>query len=80
MKKKAMPAAYTKQVLFDVDEDVHALLSVLANANQISIDECAKGIIVAWIAETEKAIRQDLERRNAPRVQIQEKAPLITLK
>jgi hypothetical protein len=80
MKKKAMPADFTKQILFDVDEDVHALLSALANANQISIDECAKGIILSWITETEKQINRDMARRNGPQVEEIKKAPLVTLK
>jgi hypothetical protein len=80
MKKKTMPEEYTRQILFDVDEDVHALLSALANANQISVDECAKGILLSWMMETEKAIQADLKRQEPPKVSEIKKAPLITLK
>lgn len=80
MKKKAMPPAFSKQILFDVDEDVHALLSALANANQISIDECAKGILIAWMSETEKKIQSDMAAWNRGVIEEVEKPPLVTLK
>jgi hypothetical protein len=80
MKKKTMPEEYTRQILFDVDEDVHALLSALANANQISVDECAKGILLAWMMETEKSLQKDIDSWNKGVAEETDKSPLITLK
>lgn len=79
MKKKPVNE-FEKQILFDVDEDVHALLSALARANDITIDECAKGIILAWMAETEKQIQRDMARSKGGHVEQLPDRPLVTLK
>lgn len=80
MKKKTPPQEFEKQILFDVDEDIHALLSALARANDISIDECAKGIILSWVAETEKQVQRDMKRANGGKIESLPDRPLVTLK
>jgi hypothetical protein len=78
--KKKPVNEFEKQILFDVDEDIHALLSALARANDISIDECAKGIILSWVSETEKQIKRDMKRAEAGKVEQLPERPLVTLK